>query len=307
MSKRIFALGETIYDIIFKDCKPVSSCPGGSVLNSAVSLGRCGLPVSFISEYGNDLTGKIIDEFLKENNVNTEFVNRYSDGKTSMAMAFLDELNNANYDFYKLYPSSRMNINLPDFSKDDFLLFGSYFGIDENIRHLIVRILDKARTAGCLIIYDPNFRKAHINELEKLKPSIIENIDYADIIRASDEDMKLIFDVETPDDAFNILNNQDKILIFTTGKNGVHLINNNKNKFFPVPEIQTVSTIAAGDSFNSGIIYSIFKKEVAKNRIIQIGEEEWNEIIQTGIDFATDVCMSYENYVSKEFVEKMIT
>ncbi|OGU41689.1 MAG: hypothetical protein A2X61_15575 [Ignavibacteria bacterium GWB2_35_12] len=304
MSNKIYALGETVYDIIFKNGKPVSACAGGSVLNTSVSLGRCGLPVYFISEFGNDKTGRITDVLLKSNNVNTDYVYRYDDGKTKLALAFLDGNNKANYDFYKQYPSSRMNINIPDFSKDDILLFGSYFGVDSEIRKTVKQFLVQAKSANSLIVYDPNFRKAHLDELNKLKPSMIENIEYADIIRASEEDMKLIFDVDSPDEAFNVLNNKNKILIYTKGKNGVHLINNRINKFFPVPVIQTVSTIAAGDSFNAGIIYSIYKKGMTKQIINQIYEDDWNVIIQSGINFATNVCMSYDNYVSEGFVEK---
>jgi len=34
------------------------------MLNSSVSLGRIGLPVHLISEYGDDDIGRIIDDFL---------------------------------------------------------------------------------------------------------------------------------------------------------------------------------------------------------------------------------------------------
>ena len=45
--RRIFAIGETVFDIIFKDGKPITSTPGGSLLNTAVTLGRLGLDVYF--------------------------------------------------------------------------------------------------------------------------------------------------------------------------------------------------------------------------------------------------------------------
>ena len=95
----IYTLGETVLDILFKDGKPVSATPGGSMLNTAVSLGRMGVPVSFISEYAADTTGSIIKDFLNENGVDTSFVSNHLDGKTSLALAFLDEKNNAAYSF----------------------------------------------------------------------------------------------------------------------------------------------------------------------------------------------------------------
>ena len=65
--RRIFAIGETVYDIIFKGTQPVSAKPGGAMLNTAVSLGRLNLPVHFISEYGYDIVGDIINNFLNKN------------------------------------------------------------------------------------------------------------------------------------------------------------------------------------------------------------------------------------------------
>ena len=99
--RKIYGIGETVYDIIFKDGAPQAAKPGGSVLNSMVSLGRTGLPVSFISEYGRDDVGSLIDRFLNDNGVNTSSVYRYNDANTSLALAFLDEKNDAHYTFYK--------------------------------------------------------------------------------------------------------------------------------------------------------------------------------------------------------------
>ena len=60
------------------------------MLNTSVSLGRLGLPVSFISEIGEDHVGLNIVDFLIENNVDTSFVYRFRDGKTALALAFLN-------------------------------------------------------------------------------------------------------------------------------------------------------------------------------------------------------------------------
>ena len=88
--RKIYGIGETVLDIIFKDSQPQAAKAGGSVLNSVVSMGRMGLPVSFISEYGLDDVGDLIDNFLKHNGVNSSFVHRFKNGNTALALAFLD-------------------------------------------------------------------------------------------------------------------------------------------------------------------------------------------------------------------------
>ena len=93
--RKIYGIGETVLDIIFKDDQPQAAKAGGSVLNSAVSMGRMELPVSFISEYGQDDVGNLIDNFLKNNGVDTSSVHHFKDGNTSLALAFLNEKNDA--------------------------------------------------------------------------------------------------------------------------------------------------------------------------------------------------------------------
>ena len=76
--RKVIGIGETILDIIFKNNQPYIAVPGGSTFNGLISLGRLGIPVSFISEVGNDRVGEIIRSFMKENNLSTQYVNPWS-------------------------------------------------------------------------------------------------------------------------------------------------------------------------------------------------------------------------------------
>ena len=68
-TRKIYAVGETVYDILFKGEQPVAARPGGAMLNASVSLGRLGLPIHLITEIGNDQVGSQIQKFLKDNGV----------------------------------------------------------------------------------------------------------------------------------------------------------------------------------------------------------------------------------------------
>lgn len=56
--RKVIGIGETILDIIFKNEQPTAAVPGGSTFNGLISLGRMGLPVTMITETGNDRVGK---------------------------------------------------------------------------------------------------------------------------------------------------------------------------------------------------------------------------------------------------------
>jgi len=303
--RRIYTIGETVLDIVFKDHLPVTAKAGGSMLNTAVSLGRLELLIHFISEYGTDTVGEMIDGFLTSNGVDTRYVYHYSEGKSALALAFLDDKNNANYSFYKAYPQKRLDVVFPKVEANDIVMFGSFYGVTYEIRDILKQFLHQAKSSGAIIIYDPNFRKSHLFELEVLKPAILENIAMASIVRCSDEDLELIFNVKDVDSAYNVIRPLCANMVYTSSSNAVYLRTPSLRESFPVKKITPLSTIGAGDNFNAGVVYGLYKDEITLHNISSLPLNTWQHLISYGVNFATEVCMSYENYISKEFAGKV--
>jgi fructokinase len=303
--RKIYGIGETVFDIIFKNGKPQAAKPGGAMLNSSVSLGRIGLPVSFISEYGNDDVGKLIDEFLNGNGVGTTFVHHFDNGKTGLALAFLNERNDASYTFYKNYPQKRLDIEFPVLNEDDIVLCGSIYAITPEIREKFRVLTISAKENKAILIYDPNFRPTHSSDLDTLVPVIIENMQTAAIIRGSDEDFRNIFNAKNADEAWNVVKKYCNCLVYTTNAKGVYVRTVSFSGKFPVKKIKPVSTIGAGDNFNAGMIAAIYRNKITRDQLDKIRDKEWSKIVSMGVDFATEVCLSYENYISNEFAKKI--
>ena len=301
---RIFAIGETIFDIIFKDGKPVSSTPGGSMLNTAVSLGRLGLDVHFISEFGKDNVGNLIYDFLRINGVGADYVHRYAELPSSLALAFLNENSNAEYCFYKHYPESRLDVVFPELTCADIVIYGSFYGIEPDIYARLKPFLEQAHEKNALVIYDPNFRKAHLSEMNMYKSVIMENFAHADIVKGSDEDFENIFGANTAEESWENLSGICDMLIYTANKNNVKLCMSGVCSSYPVPPITPVSTIGAGDTFNAGLIFGLIDKEIGKNELKSLHYGKRAAIVERAIRFAGHVCLSYDNYISPEFAEK---
>ncbi len=302
--RKIYGIGETLLDIIFKNGQPQAAKPGGAMLNSTVSLGRIGMPVYLISEYADDDVGSIIDKFLNENGVGTSYVDHYKDGKTALAIAVLNEKNDASYSFYKNYPSRRLEMDFPLILTDDIILCGSIYAITTEIRKKFRDFVYRSKEEGAIVIYDPNFRMAHASELEELIPLIVENMQMACIIRGSDEDFKNIFGAGTPDEAWKVVSKYCNCMVYTANAEGVFVRTTGYSGKFPVRKIKPVSTIGAGDNFNAGMIAAIYRNSITKEELDKMGEEKWSQIVATGVDFASDVCMSYENYISLAFASR---
>lgn len=305
--RKVIGIGETILDIIFRDNRPYAAVPGGSTFNCMVSLGRLGVPVSFISETGNDQVGNFICRFMEENNLSTAYMDRFSEGKSPVSLAFLDEANEAHYVFYKEYPKRRLDTLLPEIGEDDIFVYGSYFSVDPALRHRMVELLDYARERKAILYYDPNFRKAHAHEAIRLAPTLIENFEYADLVRGSDEDFATIFGETDTDKVYadHIRFYCDRF-ISTHGEKGVDLYHGNRHRHYDSPPVNTVSTIGAGDNFNAGIIYGLLKYDVRSRDLADLPEEIWDRIIRCGTDLAAEVCRGYDNYISGEFAASFL-
>ncbi len=306
--RKIIGVGETILDVIFKNNEPTKAVPGGSVFNGLVTLGRLQMPTSFVSEVGNDKVGHIILDFMKANNISTDHVDCFPDGKSPVSLAFLDDKSNAEYIFYKDYPSQRLDVVLPRINPDDILIFGSYYALNPALREKMTEILEYARDRKAIIYYDPNFRQSHVHDSIRLMPSIIENLEFADIVRGSDEDFRNIYNMT---DIGKIYKNKIQFycpnFICTHGGDGVYLQTRSFIKEFSVPALEPVSTIGAGDNFNAGVLFGLLKYNVLRDDLSNLSEEAWSKIVQCGIDFSAEVCLSYDNYVSKTFAEKYLS
>lgn len=301
--RKVIGIGETIFDIIFTNGQPKAAVPGGSTFNSMIALGRAEVPVSFISETGNDRVGQTILEFMRANGVTTDYVQVYPESKSPVSLAFLNDRSDAEYLFYKDYPACRMEVDFPTIEPDDIVLFGSYFALNPVLRTKVVQFLDYARERGALIYYDVNFRSTHVPEIMKLAPSIIENLEYADIVRGSADDFRNLYNTTDVDRIYS-----EKTAFYcprficTGADKGVALRVSDLSKDYAVPAINPVSTIGAGDNFNAGIIFGLLREGIRRVDLDSLSEGAWDAVIRSGIDFATEACMCVENSVSARWV-----
>lgn len=301
--RKIYCIGETVYDILFQNGKAIESRPGGPVLNAAVTLGRLGERVYVVGDQADDAIGNIIADFLVENNVSTKYLTLYNGAKSRMLLAFLNEYNEPSYSFYKIRVDGEIKITFPEVRKDDIVLFGSFTSIKKEVREDLVNCLKAAREAGALIIYDPNFRPVHIKVRDNVMDFIKENISIAHIVKGSNEDFQNIFESASANDAREITKKYGcDNLIYTANKYGVNLFTSDFHKIFDVPRIEPISTVGAGDNFAAGLIYALIQENVYSTDLEKLDHDIWRKIIRVAIDFAINVCLSYDNYIGDDFV-----
>ncbi|HEY9550926.1 MAG TPA: carbohydrate kinase [Prevotella sp.] len=306
--RKIIGIGETILDIIFKGGQPTAAVPGGSTFNAMVSLGRSGLDATLISETGNDRVGEVIINFLKANGVNADYINVFPDRQSPISLAFLDENNDADYLFYKDHPHDRTDFKYPDVHADDIVLFGSFYAVNPVIRPQVAGFLEYARSRGAVIYYDVNFRPSHVNDIMRITPNLLENLEFADFVRGSHEDFKVLYKMDDPDKVYTSeIAFYCKKFIYTHG--GLPIVlrtEGNARREYPVHQAQTVSTIGAGDNFNAGFIYGLMKYGIGRADIDRgLTTAQWDEVMNCALNFSADCCAHLDNYVSEQFGARM--
>ena len=288
---RIIGIGETVFDILFKNNQPQKAVPGGSTFNSIVSLGRAGMNCAMVTEAGGDHVGDLICNFLQENGVSPEYVCRHQNVQSHISLAFLDEHNDAQYVFYKDHASVSLDGKLPEMSKDDVVLFGSFFAINPAIRPVVGGLLRKAREAGAWLYYDINFRKNHIADLPEVMSNIEENMQLADVVRGSMEDFEYLYGLKDGEAIYERVSRYCHTLILTDGARQIRVYTPEGCETYPVQPIETVSTVGAGDNFNAGYIYAKM-----------LGMDDQTSRIAMAQRWSQDVCQQLGNNISNELV-----
>lgn len=305
--RQVIGMGETILDILFENDQPQTAVPGGSVFNSLVSLGRTQANVAFISELGDDNVGHVIRRFMDKNHISTQYIDTTPKAKSPISLAFLDSKGDAHYSFYKDYTHQNLKTTLPEIHPNDIVIFGSYYALNPALRQRTKEIIEYAKEKEAIIYYDPNFRDAHANELSQLLPSIIENLNDADIVRGSEEDFYNIFALTDQQKIYKEhIKPRCPLFITTLGAKGALLQTPTFSQLVEGKSIEVKSTIGAGDNFNAGLIYGLLKQSIKKQDLPSLDPKEWKRLINHGIDFSANVCQNYNNYISLSFVKNYI-
>ncbi|PKP23191.1 MAG: hypothetical protein CVU05_00495 [Bacteroidetes bacterium HGW-Bacteroidetes-21] len=297
MSNRsIYGFGEIVFDIIFKNQQVIKSNPGGSVLNSLMSLGALKHKPYLISLLSNDELGISIKKHLTERSVNVDYLSLTS-RKTKIALAFLDQNCNADYVFYS-DKEVDFQISTVPIKSQDILLFGSQAAVLPENRECLSQLLNAAKQAGSLSVYDPNIRPGALQHITQWKNIVFENIRMSNIVRGSVDDFFHLFGTKDTEEVYRqVYDIGCQTVIVTNAEKKLVVYSGHEKIIFEVPAISPLSTIGAGDTFNAGLIHMLIQKNVFVHDLKTLSGDLWREILSFATGCAEKVCLSENNYL----------
>ncbi len=228
---------------------------GGAVFNTAIALGRLGVPVGFYSGLSTDFFGADLKAALEKSNVDLGHV-RFSDRPTTLAFVKLAN-GQASYIFYDEYSAGRMLTpdDLPVLGPDVSALHFSCISLVPEPCGSTYEELMRREHQSRVIMLDPNLRPPFIKDADSHRARLKRMIEMADIVKLSDEDLGWFGEAGTTEDAaYRWLNEGPSVVVVTAGARGAIAYTANERIEVPSRRVEVADTVGAGDTFNAGLL-----------------------------------------------------
>lgn len=248
----VTVIGEALVDIISDPRQAArQGHPGGSPLNVAVGAARLGLRTRLLTQYADDLHGRMLDEHLRSNGVT---VLRSGTAPTSTATATLSPDGAATYAFdisWDIKGTSLPAAAVPGFAH---VHTGSIAAVLAPGNGSTLAFVEAAREHAT-ISYDPNCRPAISPDADAARAQVEQFVASSDVVKASDEDLGWLYPDSTPEHVLEAwLELGPAVVALTRGAAGPVLLARQGRVEMAAESIIVADTVGAGGSFMSGLI-----------------------------------------------------
>ncbi len=286
----VVALGELLIDFTPAGKSelgfPVFECnPGGAPCNVLTSITRLGGNSAFIGKVGSDDLGKLLINTLEKENINTKSLHIDKEIGTTLAFVTLDDKGNRSFSFFR-NPGADLMLNENEIDEDlikraKIFHYGSLSCTAEPAKSASLKAIKIASNNKLIMSYDPNLRLSLWKNEAAARKTILELMQYADIVKLSDEEFEFLTgskDFET--NAKSFMNTYKISLLFVTlGPKGAFYQLNDHQGILKTYDVKVVDTTGSGDSFMGASLYKI---STLNKDVHLITKEE----IESIVDFA---------------------
>ncbi len=256
---------------------------GGSVFNTAIALGRLEVQVGIFTGLSMDFLGRQLEAALRASHVDTRSA-VLSDRPTPLAFVQLSA-GQASYTFYDDNSTVRMlsQSDLPDLTDDMTALYFGGISLCQNpVGDTLLAMCEKA-AKDRVVVLDPNVRPGFATDVDAYRTRLMTMISQADVVKVSDEDLNWIFPgSESLEEKFSsLLKAGVSVAVLTRGHLGATAqTSTGQMAFAPVPKVDVIDTVGAGDTFNAGFIAKLMELgQLRKDHLNSISSETLEEAL----------------------------
>ena len=292
----IISLGEVLIDLtqigVREDgVAEFAAFPGGAPANVAVAAARLGAKAGFIGKVGRDGFGQRLRQTLEKEGVDTSTLFETDESPTTLAIVSVDESGERSFAFYR-QPGADTCLTeeeavrfLEAEEQPKILHFGSLSLTNEPSRSAAKTAAARARQAGVLISYDPNFRPALWSDRDEAVRWMKDPFDMVDVLKIADEELPLLTGTEDLEEGSRILAGFGiRLVMVTLGSKGVFYRFGEISGSIPGVPTQVADTNGAGDTF-LGAVLSQLVQYTAQDGSIDLALLS-EEMLREHLDFA---------------------
>lgn len=260
----ITALGELLIDFTEVGTsqngqKMFERNPGGAPANVLVAARKLGATTAFIGKVGDDMHGAFLRDTLAGEDVDTTGLILDPNVFTTLAFVALDERGERAFSFARK-PGADTCLNARELALDVIdatrvFHVGSLSLTNEPARGATLAALDRAREAGCVLSYDPNYRSSLWASAQVAQLQMRSIINRMDLMKISDEECELLTGTRHPEKAAEtLLEKGVKVAVVTLGGAGAYVRCAQGGAYVEGFPTDIVDTTGAGDSFWGGFL-----------------------------------------------------
>lgn len=258
----ILSCGEALIDMLPRTTSAGEAAfaphAGGAVFNTAIALGRLGVPAGFFSGLSDDLFGQMLSDGLQASKVDVRLISPVA-RPTTLAFVTL-VAGQARYAFYDEATAGRMLsvADLPDLpAQVTAMFFGGISLVGEPCGAAYEALMLREAPTRVTMI-DPNIRPSFIKDEPAYRARLSRMIAAADIVKLSDEDLTwLLGPGDMASLAASVLQKGPKLVLITEGAKGAHGFTPQLARFVPARKVTVADTVGAGDTFNAGALAAL--------------------------------------------------
>jgi len=265
----ITALGELLIDFTENGRSSqgnylLEANPGGAPCNVLAMLTQLGRKTAFIGKVGNDFLGKHLKKVVEEVGIDTRNLLLDDDVHTTLAFVHTYPGGDRDFSFYRDPGADMMlqpeEIDTELIAQSQIFHFGSLSLTHPGIREATCKALKVARESGCLISYDPNLRPPLWKTLEEAKAQIAFGMQWCDILKISDNEIRWFTGKEDFDEGIRVLRDTYHIplILLSMGADGSRAYYKGMRvEVKPFLQRNTIETTGAGDTFCACVLHYV--------------------------------------------------
>ena len=230
---------------------------GGSVFNTAVALGRLGVPSAFFGGLSSDFFGDELRKAMRAAHVDISLA-PVSERYTIAAFVKLED-NQARYSFIDEGSACRMLApeDLPPLPDRITALHLGSFPLAIEPCGSAFEELCRRECHKRVIHFDPNIRANLIKDRTRHRQRVERIVAMSDLVKMSDEDLAWMAPGSSAEAfARDWLGRGAKLVVVTRGKDGAVAFTDRFRVEIPGLAVKVADTIGAGDTFTAGLLAS---------------------------------------------------